>query len=156
MMGFVVAIHLITQLQTEEHYFKEELETPFRAKFGNFILSGKVNRDGIFIPDVNQPPISANNYKSSSVGGLRHLWHPPYGARKVYELRYGMLIPMTVGNGCFIPEEGAKIIRFEDYRYSVFARPIYNLPGSWVKKGTVFDTDPDESPPKKLSFKSGK
>lgn len=63
-----------------------------------------------------------------------------------------MLIPMKIDEQSrIVPENGGKIIPFEDYRFNVFARPIYNLPGTWVKKGTVFD---EQKPlPKSISHR---
>lgn len=150
----MLCLFIACQLLTEEYTYREELSTPFTALIGEFIYKGKVSRDGIFIPDINVAPSSRMSYKFSGAGGMRHLWRGP-GSSKFYELRYGMLIPMIIDTkGCFVPEKGGKIIPFEEYRYSLFARPIYNLPGTWVKKGTVFDTD--EPPPKNISLNSGK
>jgi len=150
MLGLVIICHLLS----EEYSYREELNTPFTALIGEFYYEGHVNRDGIFIPDNGSPPCPRMEYIFHGGGG-RRLLSRSHGFSKVYELRYGMLIPMTIyANGKFIPEEGMKIIRFEDYRYWVFARPIYNLPGTWVKKGRVFDTD--ETRQKNITFKPGK
>ena len=34
-----------------------------------------------------------------------------------------------MNSGKFVPDEGGRIIKFSDYHYSPFARPIWNLPG---------------------------
>jgi uncharacterized protein (TIGR03067 family) len=72
-----------------------------------------------------------------------HSMGPAYGlinfpgpkAKKVYEFRSGRLIKgelMMEGN--FVPEADSTIVKFEDYKYSPDAIPIWNLPGSFMKK----------------------
>lgn len=131
MFGLLIVCHLFF----EEYTYKEELNTPFTVVIGEYCYEGHVNKDGVFIPDNSRPPCPRMEYWFSGAGGRRLLCRPS-GITKFYELRYGMLIPMTTNSrGQIIPEKGMKIIPFEEYRYTVFARPIYNLPGSWVKKG---------------------
>jgi hypothetical protein len=55
--------------------------------------------------------------------------------RPVYEFRFGRLIKGAMDkSGNFIPEAGSVVLRFEDYRYSPTAIPIWNLPGYFKKK----------------------
>jgi uncharacterized protein (TIGR03067 family) len=56
-------------------------------------------------------------------------------AKRVYEFRSGRLIKgdlMMEGN--FVPEAGSTVLKFEDYQYSPDAIPIWNLPGTFMKK----------------------
>jgi hypothetical protein len=54
----------------------------------------------------------------------------------VYEYRSGRLIEGLIDDdGNFVPAVDSKVIDFKSYRYGKKAIPIYNLPGSFVKKG---------------------
>lgn len=67
----------------------------------------------------------------------------------VYELRSGALIPGTmVAHGPFVPTVGGAIIRFADYKYSPFARRIWNLPGYFWPVGVPRNPDPEKRTPK--------
>ena len=104
----------------------------------DFLLIGKLDKDGEFTHMYKkEASVSADGekfifgsgpaYVLLNVGGLK--------PSKVYEYRSGMLIPgLMRAGGKFIPEEGAKVIRFTDYKYAPHAIPIWNLPGGFVTK----------------------
>jgi hypothetical protein len=50
-------------------------------------------------------------------------------SNKAYEFRSGFLIPGKIVKMKFIPEEGGRIIKLEDYKPNKDERFIYNLPG---------------------------
>ncbi|HEX4613102.1 MAG TPA: hypothetical protein VH092_33245 [Urbifossiella sp.] len=53
--------------------------------------------------------------------------------KKAYEYRSGVLVPGELHpDGNFVPTVGGAIMRFDDYRYSPGATPIWNLPGTFV------------------------
>ncbi len=96
------------------------------------IYIGHLDPSGNFGPDWNYPPsrLPISGYP------LYELINLPRGLQEaVYEYRSGFLIKgLLLGNGDFMPEEGSKVISFKkDYRYSIEALRIYNLPGSFVK-----------------------
>jgi hypothetical protein len=64
----------------------------------------------------------------------------------VYEYRSGRLVSGNLDtDGNFLPDVGAPVTDFQDYRPVPGARRIYNLPGRFVEKGQ------EESPPPKLT-----
>ncbi len=57
---------------------------------------------------------------------------------RAYEYRSGRLIVGELDDkGNFLPDVGSKVISFKDYRYNAKAIRIYNLPGSFKKKGEL-------------------
>lgn len=103
-----------------------------------FTLIGKLDKDGEFTQSYKiEASVSADGLKFIAGSGPAYVLLNVGGLKptKVYEFRSGMLIPGTMrAGGKFIPEEGAKVIRFADYKYSLSSTPIWNLPGGFVLK----------------------
>jgi hypothetical protein len=100
------------------------------AKKG-WLLNGTLDAEGDFILAVQKhgpkEPLQIPQYP---VLNNHRLW-----TKTVYELRSGRLIKgVMVDGGVFVPGVGSKVIKFEDYKYSPTAIPIWNLPGSFQKK----------------------
>lgn len=71
---------------------------------------------------------------------------PGVVGKDVYEYRSGALIRGELTNdGDFIPEIGAKVIAFYDYRFSPQERPIWNLPGYFKRRGDATNKPKDPS-----------
>jgi hypothetical protein len=61
---------------------------------------------------------------------------------RAYEFRSGRLILGEMQpDGNFVPEAGATVMRFEDYRYSPETTHIWNLPGYFRRKDLLGDRD---------------
>lgn len=93
-----------------------------------------------FRPDEGMPP--------SSWG-----YHPPFinyvgqgqAPRAAYEFRSGRLIKGELRpGGNFVPDVGSTVIKFEDYRYSEDAIPIWNLPGYFKKKSDLTNKEKEK------------
>jgi uncharacterized protein (TIGR03067 family) len=92
-------------------------------------LVGKLDANGDFtqVYRFETPPSMSPNYTLINLPGPK--------AKKVYEFRSERLIKgdlMLEGN--FVPDADSTIVKFEDYKYSPDAIPIWNLPGSFMKK----------------------
>jgi hypothetical protein len=93
---------------------------------GDKQLLGYLDDAGNFTPNAQyqrgQPLFSAPVHS-------RLNWPGSVG-KKVYEFRSGALIRGELTeDGDFVPEIGAKVIAFSDYKFSPAERPIWNLPG---------------------------
>jgi uncharacterized protein (TIGR03067 family) len=92
-------------------------------------LVGKLDANGDFtqVYRFETPPSMSPNYTLINLPGPK--------PKKVYEFRSGRLIKgelTTEGN--FVPETSSTIIKFESYEFSPDAIPIWNLPGTFMKK----------------------
>jgi hypothetical protein len=91
------------------------------------LFIGTLDADGNFYVerqyDDDQPG-------SRKIGRLT--WIGKWGP--AYELRAGKLVKGEIdGAGVFVPDPWAPVIRFQDYRFSPDAIPIWNLPGYFKK-----------------------
>lgn len=104
----------------------------------DFLLIGKLDKDGEFTQESKERySVSSAGEKFLASSGPAHVLLNVGGLKpsKVFEYRSGLLVPGTMrAGGKFIPEEGAKVIRFADYKYTPAATPIWNLPGGFVLK----------------------
>jgi hypothetical protein len=67
----------------------------------------------------------------------------------VYEYRSGRLVPGNLDDdGHFLPDLGAQVTDFQDYRPVAGARRICNLPGRFVEKGKQESPPPKWVPPR--------
>lgn len=90
---------------------------------GNFLPSGKLEKYAVGQPFSGPAFRELNSVPTAS------------SSMRVYEFRSGRLIPGVIQkSGNFVPDLDGKIIAFKDYKYSMTAVPIYNLPGTFVKK----------------------
>jgi uncharacterized protein (TIGR03067 family) len=113
----------------EEYVFVQDTERWVGLSKGSSLLVGKLDANGEFtqthryeVGHSKAPPYTLINF-------------PGPKPKKVYEFRSGRLIKgelTTEGN--FDPETSSTIIKFEGYEFSPDAIPIWNLPGTFVKK----------------------
>lgn len=109
-------------------------------RVAGIVCTGFIDTSGSFTPDykdlerglsaklntrIETPVVSR---PMSLLSQIRH-------NQLVYEYRDGLLVPMIYDElRGVVPEENGKIIKFSDYRYNLFSRVIYNLPGRFVLK----------------------
>ncbi len=93
---------------------------------------GRLNATGKFLPFPNELNKPKGQPRSSIDRRIEILnWGPE---KNVYEFRSGRLIKGELNvKGYFVPEIGAKVIDFKDYRYHKDAPRIWNLPGRFEK-----------------------
>lgn len=131
---------LIHRLATDKYEYQEDLKRKVGFFRGEDIVIGTFDRDGGFHQSGTVKPLKIDGESSSlyvlrSVDFMDASMVLQYRQAKVFELRSGMLIPgQFAKNGLFVPEDKGKIIKFADYTYNELARPIWNLPGKYVKK----------------------
>jgi len=95
-----------------------------------FLLVGTLNAQGDFIQEHKLEGLLSR----SGMPAFTMINSVGMEPRKVYEYRSGRLIrgELSAKYGAFVPEVGAAVIKFEDYRYGRDL-PIWNLPGSFKK-----------------------
>jgi hypothetical protein len=113
---------------------------------GNALSIGKLDAKGNFIPDkrwlnltgpFSGPPVE--RFLNASSKRVTKRWVDgnlvvDTKIIPVYEFRSRRLIKGIIDDDHnFIPEVGAKVIDFEDYKYGAAAPKIYNLPGKFVR-----------------------
>jgi len=109
---------------------------------GEYKMIGKLDREGNFVPTYIYP-ITA---ELSCAPARKPLTSPSLQPRKVYEFRSGRLIQgELLKSGNFVPDLGCAVMRFDDYKFSPEAIPIWNLPGDFTK----VDRSPSASEMKK-------
>src|ERR1700687_3858084 len=112
-------------------------EDVFVKDSDSWVAIGKVQVRLVGKLDANGEFTQTHRYE------VGHSKAPPYTLinfpgpkpKNVYEFRSGRLIKgelTTEGN--FVPETSSTIIKFEDYEFSPDAIPIWNLPGTFMKK----------------------
>jgi hypothetical protein len=101
----------------------------FRKKW---LLIGKLDAEGTFIShEKHNKGAGLSQVPRFTI--INYFFQRP---KTVYELRSGRLIKGEMTPiGDFVPEVGSAVIKFEDYKYSPNAIPVWNLPGSFQKKG---------------------
>ena len=131
---------LVHRLATDRYEFQEDVKRKVGFFKGEQIVIGTFDQTGEFHQSGIVKPVMLDG-ELGSVYILRRVTYEDtvrvlqYRQAKVFELRSGMLIPgQFAKNGLFVPENGATISKFADYSYSELARPIWNLPGKYVKK----------------------
>jgi uncharacterized protein (TIGR03067 family) len=113
----------------EEYVFVEDTDRWVGIWKGDVHLVGKLDANGDFTQTYRF------EFGAAMSASFTLINHPGPKAKNVYEFRSGRLIKgdlMTEGN--FVPETGSSIVKFEDYKYSPDAIPIWNLPGTFMKK----------------------
>jgi hypothetical protein len=123
-------------LESVEYEYVEDLKTMVRHRCGDMMYIGYLDAAGNFYPDADYP----RGWPARRGGNfpIARVTNGPFvlPEDRVYEFRSGRLIlGVLKENGDFIPDLGAKVIPFKDYRYSKDALRIYNLPGKFVEKG---------------------
>jgi hypothetical protein len=110
--------------------FRPDYRSEFSHKIGDYLCIGKIDRKGAFIPNYDK-----------TIRGDRKIFDPEplvkarWSNELVYEYRTGYLIPMFIsGDNRLIPDINSRIIRYEQYRHSMLARRIYNMPGQLIIK----------------------
>src|SRR5258708_4917779 len=116
----------------EDYVFVKDTERWVGILRGKIRLVGKLDANGDFTqtyrlkgPSSMMPPYSLINF-------------PGPKPKKVYEFRSGrLIIGELTTEGNFVPEVDSTILKFEDYKYAPEAIPIWNLPGSFMKKNVA-------------------
>jgi hypothetical protein len=143
--GYLILIAVLYQLSatvvpsraqdydnTPRYRYKEDLSRSI-CLFRNGMYSyGEFDSAGNFV--AKGPPGPRHAFET---GPLRHTVGIPRDAKgdptekeAAYEYRSGLLIPgLLIKSGNFVPTEGAKVMSFKDYQFSVTSTRIYNLPG---------------------------
>jgi len=117
----------------ELYVFVQDLDRVVGVRRGGWIIYGQLNADGELIADGKHQigaPIHLPRWTNHVVTDFA-----ADEARPCYEYHSGFLIKgvMTV-YGRFIPEEGSRVTKFEDYRYVPKGPPIWNLPGFFMSR----------------------
>jgi hypothetical protein len=100
---------------------------------GDTYATGKLDKDGTFVPDRRYPEKTLESLKNPGSGLLIRFLNDKPGP--AYEYRSGRLIRGEIDTrGIFIPELGCQVIALEAYHYRPGSMPIYNLPGWFVPK----------------------
>jgi uncharacterized protein (TIGR03067 family) len=113
----------------EEYVFVKDTDRWVGLLNGNGLLVGKLDANGDFTETyrLKGPYSMIPSFTLINFSGPK--------AKKAYEFRSGRLIKgelMKEGN--FVPETDSTIVKFEDYKYDPDAIPIWNLPGTYMKK----------------------
>ena len=114
----------------DEYEFVRNLDRYVGFKHGDSYSVGKLDEAGNFLPD----PRWCNVKGALSDAPPFTLLNDRPG--RVYEYRSGRLIIGDIDEkGLFLPDLGSRIMSLKDYRPGGTTPRIYNLPGSFVKKG---------------------
>jgi hypothetical protein len=125
-----------------EHVFVGDTEREVELIRGqDRCLRGKFDAYGNFIPRTEElMPATPTGAVGGPYVSNRMVLTPAQKAagkqkEDVYEFRSRVLIPGTLDDrGKFTPAIGGDIIPFKDYRYSLEARRIWNLPGYFMRR----------------------
>jgi hypothetical protein len=145
-LGGAPAQQTLEQAKAVQYDFRQNLTLYYVLVRGDTEIFGHLDAAGNFIADRKWPPYRRGqpltSIPPSTLLNLpTKLPHEP-----VYEYRSGRLVPGNLDDdGNFLPDLGAKVTDFQDYRPVPGARRIYNLPGRFVEKGKK------EPPPPKLT-----
>jgi hypothetical protein len=117
---------------SDEYVFVSDVERPVGLRRGDLILKGRLDPAGNFVQtESGSLTMGGSAVRVYKVINLSPPGGPP---KRVYEFRSGRLIKGEISaTGDFVPEVGSKIIKFEEYKYSPDAPPIWNLPGYFKK-----------------------
>ncbi len=111
----------------DEYDFVPIAERTFR-----FLRSGELL---LVTVDAQGDVARTETFPATSISLPRHELIVYLKPTRAYEYRSGRLILGTMmPDGRFVPDVGAKIIHFNDYRYAPSAIHIWNLPGYFKKK----------------------
>lgn len=132
-MTIIIALATICAMLQDAYRYDASFRSTVSYKVGNLPYLGMFNEHGEFIPDLRTLP-REDDWDVTGNGPM------PLESRfrdkeLLYELRHGVLVPVIYyTNRRFVPEVGGKIILFAQYKYTPFARRIYNLPGRFIPK----------------------
>lgn len=101
----------------------------------HMILYGAIAQTGEFVPECRSYAGGIRPFPRDGSKGWPY-YSSPGPVSTTFEFRSGRLIPgritMLDGRHVFEPDLGGIITHFGDYRYSPWARQVYNLPGRFV------------------------
>ncbi len=131
--GMVLA--LIVGHMEDEYEFVSDISRYAAVLHGELYSIGKLDAKGNFLADRQWIDLDVHRPTSAGFPPCKMI-NSPKG--RAYEYRSGRLIVGELDDkGNFLPDVGSKVISFKDYRYNAKAIRIYNLPGSFKKKGEL-------------------